>query len=339
MNILEKETGPTLPMQGRPTQKDVARRAGISQATVSRYYSKKGYISSEAVTAIEEAAAALNYTLDSVARILVKGESDIYALIIGTLNNPFYPVALEHLTQKIREYGKEVLLFNTAREDKLDELLPVILRYRVAGAVILTAHLQSQLALELEKNNIPAVLFNRYNNVGNVHAVACDNIGAGAKVAEEFLKAGYRNIGYLGGLPGTSTNRDRYEGLARRLKKDGIRPSFRLENNFTHEWGWRSAARILSDHPDTQAVFCGDDAIAMGLLDGIREIRPKETSLPFAVVGVDDIPGAGWPSYSLSTIRQPLTDMTDLALSLLEDRSAERRINFLPGELVRRGSF
>jgi DNA-binding LacI/PurR family transcriptional regulator len=335
----KKLNRPKLQINKRTTQKDVARHAGISQATVSRFYSKKGYVSAEAVRDIEKAAARLNYTVDSLARSLVRGQSDMYALVIGTLTNPFYPVALEHLTQKIRARGKEVLLFNTASEQELDQLLPLILRYRVGGAIILTADLSSRLAIELDKRDVPAVLFNRYNRVGQVHSVTCDNLDAGHEVARAFVEAGLRKIGYLGGVKGTSTNEDRRRGLVEGVAGYKLKPEFVLEHSFTHEWGWAAAAEITTRYPKVEAVFCGDDAIAMGLIDGLRELDPSRANLPFAIVGVDDIPSAQWPSYSLSTVRQPLDEMADRALALLEDRSAKRKINFLPGKLIRRGSF
>jgi DNA-binding LacI/PurR family transcriptional regulator len=323
----------------RPTQRDVARVAGVSQATVSRFFSEQGYVASETVELIREAAGALSYEVDPLARSLVKGESDIYALVIGTLTNPFYPFALERLTSKIRSQGREVLLFNAAREQDLDALLPVVLKYRVRGVLILTADLSSRLALELDRRNIPAVLFNRYNRVGTVHSVVCDNVEGGRRVADEFLNAGHRKIGYLGGTTGTSTNHDRRKGLVDRLSERGMDPLFTIEREFTHGWGWEAAASIARDHPDTEAVFCGDDAIAMGLMDGLRELDLLRDRAPFSIVGFDDIPSAAWPAYALSTIRQPVDKMIDLALTVLEDGTAEKKINLLSGDLIRRKSF
>jgi DNA-binding LacI/PurR family transcriptional regulator len=213
------------------------------------------------------------------------------------------------------------------------------LKYRVRGVLILTADLSSRLALELDRRNIPAVLFNRYNRVGTVHSVVCDNVEGGRRVADEFLNAGHRKIGYLGGTTGTSTNHDRRKGLVDRLSERGMDPLFTFEREFTHGWGWEAAASIARDHPDTEAVFCGDDAIAMGLMDGLRELDLLRDRAPFSIVGFDDIPSAAWPAYALSTIRQPVDKMIDLALTVLEDGTAEKKINLLSGDLIRRKSF
>jgi LacI family transcriptional regulator len=320
-----------------PTQHDVARLAQVSQAAVSRVLTG-GRASQELRERVMKACATLGYVPDNGARSLVMGSSNIVAVIVANIMNPFYPYILDRLTLRIQHNKREVLLLNASGGRDIDEFVPIVLQYKVRSAIIMTASLSSLMAQRLREHGVTTVMLNRYSTIGHSNSVTCDNVKGGRMVAEAFINAGFTSFAYVGGAPASSTNLDRRNGFLGRLAEAGHEPLIALDGDFTHEWGYE-AGTLLRRYPKVQSVFCADDVIAMGVMDSLKEVGiaiPSDVS----IVGYDDIPSAGWGGYSLSTVQQPVDAMIDETLKLLEEgpnaTPAEIRI---PGELILRSSF
>jgi DNA-binding LacI/PurR family transcriptional regulator len=321
----------------QPTQRDVAKLAKTSQAAVSRVLSG-GAASRKLRDRVLKACDSLGYVLDMGARTLVRGSSNMVAVVVANIQNPFYPYILDRLTLRIQTSGFEVLLLNASGGRDIDELLPIVLQYKVRSAIIMTASLSSTMANRLTEHNIPTVMLNRYSTFGSSNSVACDNLAGGRLVAESFIKAGFRTFAYVGGAPSSSTNLDRRNGFMQRLAESGYQPQIALDGDFNHDWGYE-AGTILRRFSDVQSIFCADDVIAMGVMDSLKEAG---LSVPgdFAVVGFDDIPSAGWAAYSLSTVQQPVDQMIEATLKLLDEKpSAPVKEIRIPGKLLLRNSF
>jgi LacI family transcriptional regulator len=296
------------------TQHDVARLAGVSQSVVSRALSG-GHVSPRTKARVLDACRTLGYVPDVGARTLVTGASNMVAVVVANIMNPFYPYIFDRLTVRIQSAGQEVLLLNCPGGRDVDEMLPTVLQYKV-----------------------PTVMLNRYSTMVPGHSVTCDNEAAGRLVANKFVDAGYKTVGYVGGAPGASTTLDRRNGFLAGLSERGQQLLFALDGEFTRDWGYE-AGEFIKRLPRVEAVFCADDVIAMGLVDNLREAG---WSIPgdLAIVGFDDVPSAGWSAYSLTTIRQPVDEMVEETLRLLEKPwdglPAKVRI---PGQFIPRQSF
>jgi len=320
-----------------PTQHDVAKLAKVSQSAVSRVLSG-GYVSKKTRERVMKACEILGYVPDLGARTLVTGSSNMIAIIVANIMNPFYPYILDRLTLKIQQHGREVLLLNASGGRDIDEMLPIVLQYKVRSVIIMTASLSSKMADKLREQQIPTVMLNRYSKVGAANSVACDNFEGGRVVADEFVKAGFTAFGYVGGSPASSTNLDRRNGFIEGLAARGHQPLFALDGEFNHDWGYE-AGNMLRHFPHVQSIFCADDVIAMGIMDSLKEAGrsvPNEVS----VVGFDNIPSAGWAAYSLSTVEQPVDAMIDQTLKILDDGITTEPVEVrIPGKLIIRGSF
>lgn len=114
-----------------------------------------------------------------------------------------------------------------------------------------------------------------------------------------------------------------------------------VDGSYSYEWGFEAAGRIVPEPKAVDAVFCGNDIVAMGVLDGLRQ-RGRRVPDDIAVVGFDNIPSASWPSYDLSTLRQPVDEMARATLAILDAAQHEAgpagRLEELPVTLVTRGS-
>lgn len=319
------------------TQHDVADLAGVSQSAVSRVLSG-GSVSNKLRKRVLDACESLGYVVDLGARALVRGSSNMVAVIVANIMNPFYPYILDKLTLRIQQNGFEVLLLNASGGRDIDELLPIVLQYKVRSAIIMTASLSSKMAKRLQEHQIPTVMLNRYSTISKSNSVACDNVAGGRMVAEAFINAGFKTLAYVGGAPSSSTNLDRRNGFLQRLAESGLQPILALDGEFDHDWG-AAAGSMIARYQGVQGVFCADDVIAMGVIDSVKEAGltvPGNVS----VVGFDDIPSAAWGGYSLTTVRQPVNRMIDETLMILDrPLDAEPTEARIPGSLVVRSSF
>jgi DNA-binding LacI/PurR family transcriptional regulator len=298
-----------------------------------------GYVSKAARTKVLSASAKVGYLPDAGARALVTGTSNIIAIVAANVTNSFYPYIFDRLTVAVQAHGREIMLFNASGGRDVDSLLPSVLTYRIRAAIIMTAGLSSMMAGQLRARGVQVVMLNRYSLDLGSSSVACDNVAGGRMVADAFLQAGLTRVAYVGGGATASTNLDRKTGFLARLSESGIEPTLAIDGEFTHQWGYEAGA-VLARLPEIQAVFCADDDIALGVIDHLRFDCGKRVPEDIAVVGFDDIPGAAWPAYSLSTVRQPIDEMIVQTLKLLDaSASGEPEHVRLPGTFVRRKSF
>jgi DNA-binding LacI/PurR family transcriptional regulator len=321
------------------TQKDVAREAGVSQSAVSRVFAGRGYVAAEVRQKIEKAARKLGYLPDMAARSLVKGRSNIVAVVTSNITHPFVPQMLEKMTLAIQQRGQEVLLLNSPPGQDIDRQLPLALRYRVKGILIANVSIGARIAKQVRQSGTPIVMVNRYVEEKAVHGVSCDNVHGSRMVARDFIAAGKRRIAYIGGPPDSPTNVVRREAFLQALRERDIQPEVVLEGAFTHAWGYEAAGLLGKRRPPVDAVFCGDDMVAIGMLDGYRGMPGGLAAAP-AIVGFDDIPNASWPPYMLTTYSNPLDGMIEAALDLLDQPAEQPPVRkVLEGTLVRRASF
>lgn len=323
------------------TSIDVAKLAGVNQSTVSRALSGDGKVSAETRQRIQKAAAALGYRPNAIARSLITRQTNIIGMVTADITIPFQSYILEKFIQKLQAAGKQVLIFTAAPDQTVDELLPTALQYQVDALIVTSATLFSHALHECSRNGTTVVLFNRYMEGGVVSSVSCDNVAAGAMVADFLLDAGHHRMAYMAGDPDSSTNRDRQQGFTTRLwEREAAKPLVVENNRYTYDAGYAAALRLLKRGDPLDAIFCSSDGLALGTIDAARELGiaiPERLS----VVGFDDVPMAGWNAYGLTTVRLPVEEMIDatiqLALARGEEAGAPVARTF-PGILVQRKS-
>jgi DNA-binding LacI/PurR family transcriptional regulator len=235
------------------------------------------------------------------------------------------------------------LLFNIAEVHEVEDALPAALQYQVDGLIITSATLSSTLAEECARTGTPVVLFNRYASSDNVNVVRSDNVLGGRLVADAFLDAGHQCLAYIAGEEGASTNRDREQGFVERLRERGHELAFRESaGSYAYEPGYEAARRLLQQDDPPDGIFCANDLIAMGALDAARWELGIQVPQDLSIVGFDDIPMAGWPGYSLTTVRQPVERMVEATIQVLVDAikepEAEARTRIISPSLVKRTS-
>ena len=323
------------------TARELARQLGVSQSTISRAYSRHASISPSMRARVLEAAGALRYRPNVIARSLTTRRSNIVGIVMATMTNPFYPEMLEQLAKALQQIGLQTLLFHVPPGQEVDSELPLLMQYQVEAVVIASATISSAMAREWTATGRPAVLINRTVPGALLTTVSCDNVAGAREIAGYLLGRGHRRLAYVSGKRDTSTNVERERGFRGRLYELGMELHACVAGEeYSYASGYRAALELARRRPD--AVFFANDIMAVGGMDAFRHECGMRVPEDVAVVGFDDIPMASWPSYRLTTVQQPLARMVEAAVQFLAEtlggRATEPRTHIIPGALIERAS-
>ncbi len=302
---------------GRVTAQDVARLAGVSQSAVSRVFTPGASVAPATSAKVQAAAQTLGYRPNSLARAMITGKSRIIGLVVAYLENQFYPVAIERLSNTLQARGYHVLLFmasNAAGE--MERLLGELLAYQVDGIITASVAISNDVTQRCADVGIPLVMFNRGQPGSGLSSVTSANLLGGRKVARFLVAGGHRRIAHISGWQGASTGRDRAQGLTDGLAEAGLAPLATLDGMFDRDTAARAAQTLVEAATPPDAIFVGNDHMAFAVIDRLRAMGwrvPQDIS----VVGYDDVPMAAWGAYDLTTMRQPVGRMVDATVETL----------------------
>jgi DNA-binding LacI/PurR family transcriptional regulator len=321
---------------------EVARLAGVSQATVSRVFTPGASASEEMRAKVMTAAKMLGYRPNAIARSLTKRSTHMIGLAMAGFMNPFCNRLLQAASAKLQARGYWTLLLNASDRNGLEDTLPAALQFQVDGLIITSAVLSSRLIDECAWLGTPVVLLNGCPLVSDVNAICCDDVRGGRLVADALISAGHQHIAYIAGGSGSDASQDRELGFVLRLRERGYELTAREKGDDSYESAYLAAKRLFDREQRPDAIFCANDLMAMAALDvawwelGLRV--PEDLS----VIGFDDILQAGWPGYDLITVRQHLERIVDaiieLLLSAIKNPDHERVMRVFTPTLVVRGS-
>ena len=309
-------------MKSTVTSLHVARLAQVSQSAVSRSFTPGASVSELTRTKVTDAARQLGYRPNAIARSLITKRSRMIGVVMSYLENQFYPMVLEKLSQRLQRDGYHVLLF-IADTREADGVLAEILQYQVDGLVMASTSLSSALSLRCAEAGIPVVLFNRtLRHSQSTSSVTTDNFEGGQLMAQHLVDGGYQRIAYIAGMEDTSTNMDRERGFRGGLAARGQRCFARAVGNYDFDQAkaaarelFRGAARARPD-----AVFVANDHMAIAVMDVLRIELGLRVPQDVAVAGFDNVPQAAWGSYQLTTVEQPVGPMIEATVTLLREQ-------------------
>lgn len=306
---------------GSPSSRDLAREAGVSQSTVSRFLNNDSRVSERAGQHIEAAMTKLGYTRNAAARTLITGHSKLIGLVVSNITNPFYPELIEAIVGTAAENDYNVILCSTQENPALQlQYLQLMIEHQVDG-VILTSTLFGSEEAMMRRMRAPLVQVNRIVDGLPTDTVQLDNVKAGQLATEHLFSLGHSRIGYIGGNAQTSTNANRFAGYRAAVERRGetVDEGRVRHGQFTYDSGYQLALEIFDQPAGSTALVCGDDLVAMGVMDAAMDtgLRVPED---MAVVGFDDVPAASLRPIGLTTIRQPAAEMGRRAVNLVLER-------------------
>jgi len=323
------------------TSRDVARVAGVSQATVSRVLQGSVHVRPETRERVLGALKAIGYTPNVSARAMRTRRTGTIGIVMERVTNPFYPELLGALVRVLAAAGQRTTLWLS--EGPAEPGAVEAIHGSVDGLIFTTAREGSVALEEAISARAPFVLVNRVVEGLRCDQVASDNFEGSRTVARYFVRNGHENTGVVCGVSGVSTNDERLNGFTAGLKDEGCSIKSRnvIAGDFSHEHGMKALQRLMAMKDPPTAIFCVNDLLAFGVLDGAHALGvavPED----LWVVGYDDIPMAGWQSHDLTSVKQRLDDMAGAAVELLLDRiagaeGAPTTLRF-PSQLTIRGS-
>jgi LacI family transcriptional regulator len=310
----------------RVTIADVAERAGLSPATVSRALNKSGYVSEEAQHRIEEAVEELGYQPNWMARSLRGKPSRSIGLIIPDILNVFYTAAAKAVAEALRVDGYELILCLNNEDPEIDlGYLKTLWQKQVDGIIYVhpAQDDNSRFVRQLAQGGMSIVEMTRQKEEGLLDAVLTDDFRGAYQVTEHLLGVGHRRIGFIVGSTEISTGRRRVDGYRRALEDADVtvEPELLHIGSFTRDHGEAAARALLSLPEPPTAIFTGSNRILMGLLYVLRcqDIRiPRDVS----VATFDDAEWLGAWHPPITAVDIAIDEMAQLAVDLLLRRIA-----------------
>ncbi len=304
---------------GPPTIRDVARRAGVSTATVSRVLAGIGNPKVETAGAVLAAVEALGYRPSAVARSLRMRRTNTFGLIVTDIQNPFFPELVQAADDAARTVGYSILLGSAAfDEHRAVHYLDLMADRRVDGMIVASSQVAEESWRWLVESPVPVVVVNAEPASVPITVITSDNRGGMRTVAEHLIGLGHRRMAYIRGLEGITADQPRVEGFRAACRDAGIPADglIELRGDAQFAGGERAVSELLAAGTDVTAIACHNDITAIGALRALRSARIRVPA-DISVVGCDDIAAASWVVPALTTIAQQKAEMGRMAVERL----------------------
>ena len=273
---------------GAVTLAQVAKRAGVSMATASKALNERDQVAAETRQRVLRAAEELSFQPNGLARGLISGRSGTVGLLTDELGGRFAIPVLLGVENALGNQQMSVLLCD-ARGDEIrrKHYIKTLLARQVDGLIVLgcTNDLRPSLSRDIP---VPVVyVYGDSDDPGDLSIIS-DDRGGGRMAAEHLVMVGRRAIGHITGEYGYRAARERAAGLREVLDEHGLSPAGDpLYGDWTQGWARRAARILLSAHPETDAIFCGSDQLAIGVADALHQMGRRIPD-DIALVGYDN---------------------------------------------------
>ena len=323
---------------------DVAQRAGVSPATVSRVLNGSGAVSAERAARVREAAIELGYTPSGPARALRQQRTRVWAAIVADIQNPFFTSMVRGMEDVALQEGHRLVLGNSDEDlGKEAAYLDIAVAEQMAGVIIAVASARDSKLDVLLDRNIPVVAVDRRpkRHDDAVDSVVVDNELGARQATEHLLAAGARRIACITGPVRVSTASERLAGHQAALRAAGVAADADLVRraDFKEDGGYAATRTLLADKRRPDALFVANNLMTLGALRAVQEsgLRVPEDLL---LVGWDDAPWTTLISPQLTVVAQPTQEIGRQAAKLLATASPElpARHVVLPPQLLTRAS-
>ena len=332
----------------RPTLEAVARRAGVSRATVSRVVNGSTTVAAAIRDAVNRAVEELGYVPNQAARSLVTQRTESIALILPESasrvfsDDMFFPAVIRGVSVELEAADKQLVLMMAGSPASHDRVERYAMAGHVDGVMFASMHGADPLPGSLARMGIPVVCSGRpmASAESDVPYVDVDHVGGVAAAVRHLVATGHRRIATIAGPQDMVAGVDRLTGYQSALAEAGL-PEHTAVGDFTRESGVRAMRQLLAEDPQLDAVFVASDMMAHGALQAVKE-SGRRVPENVAVIGFDDFEISRFSDPPLTTVRQPIVDigrtMAKQMLGLVDGKPDVPRCVVLPVELVVRAS-
>jgi LacI family transcriptional regulator len=332
-------------MRQRVTVRDVAAAAGVSPATASRVLANRPTVSPELARRVVDASARLGYSANAVARALRTQRTGTIGVVVPAISNPYFIGVVEALESELARSDRSLMLCDAGgsvgTEAKRVDLLA---RHMVDGLVVVPVSATgSRPALVSAAQHLPVVQFDRFVDGTDSDHVGSDEAEGMRQVLVHLREQGCERFAYVGAEPTVSTAAERLGAFRSLTARSRRHRAAECLGEFSTAWGVAAGRQLLAAGPLPDAVVCGADVVAVGLLSVLRDAG-VDVPGAVAVAGFDDTVLDAVTTPRLSSVRQPLDAMAQETVRLLDGRAAgydgpPRRTVLAPELVVRESTL
>jgi DNA-binding LacI/PurR family transcriptional regulator len=299
--------------------REVAKKAGVSTATVSRVVNGTVPVSAEIERHVRSAIKSLGYYPNTHARTLGSGRSHMYGLIISDIVNPFFPDIAKFFERIAVEHGQEVLIANTDYQpQRMQVCVRRMLERRVDGVAIMTSEMDPKLVQLLNRRGIPIVFLDTGHVGPDISNIFIDYVSGIEQAIEHLISLKHKRIAFVSGPPSLASAKTRINAFALSLKRKHLSftANYMQTGNHRIDGGQSAMENLLKLHRPPTAVMASNDLTAIGVM---RAIHAAGLHVPgdISVIGFDDIEISNFLQPPLTTIRVPRAEIGVSAFNAL----------------------
>lgn len=327
------------------TLEDIAKRAGVSRATVSRVINGENNVKEQTRVQVMEVIQQSNFQPNVAARSLAAGRTNVIGLVIpagvsAIFTDPYFPLLIQGVSSACNAREYSVMLWLAEPEFERRMMRQILHSGLLDGVVVSSMLMEDPIVQSLHDSKKPFILVGRHPTL-DVNYLDVDNTNGAREATLHLLRLGHKRIATITGPQNMIAGNDRLQGYRQALEERGVglRPELIAEADFSEAGGYAAMRRLLPNRPT--AIFAASDSMAEGALRALREAGLRVPQ-DVAVVGYDDMPTAARLSPPLTTVRQPTNRMGALAVNalidIIQNPGSHKRHIVLPVELVIRES-
>lgn len=299
---------------------EIAKKAGVSIATVSRALNSSGPVKPETRRRIQEIAREYHYQPHPFARGLSKRRTDTIGVILPELNDEFFMDIIHGVDEEAYRANKYVMISSShSRRDIIQTLVEFMGSGRVDGMILMVPQLQNEAAELIRHSKRPVVLVNVSQDIDDVVSFNINNYQGAFTIVEHLItKHNYKKIGMILGPEGNWDAAERYRGFRDALNQYAVplKDNLIVQGNFTAQSGFYGFGRLMSQQDKPEAIFAANDMMAVGIYQAAREVN---LNIPHdvAVIGFDDIFLSKLLNPRLTTMHVPISELGSKAIRYL----------------------
>lgn len=298
---------------------EIAKKAGVSVATVSRALNNKGPVSPKTRARIQQIAGQFNYKPNVNARGLLLHKTDTIGLILPELADEFFMDILRGVDEAATRSGYYVMLSSShSRRDLVETMLEFMSSGRVDGIILMTPMLHEDLKDMISGSSRPIVLLNNYDQIPNSTCVNIKNFQGAYSMTEHLIRQGHKRIAVIKGPEGNGDANQRLLGFQQAMAKNKvpIENELIVSGDFSSKSGYFAFMRLINAEDKPDAIFALNDMMAVGCFEAARA---NGLSIPqdIALAGFDDIYLTRFLTPRLTTVHTPIKELGQRAVNYL----------------------
>lgn len=304
---------------------DVAKKAGVSIATVSRVINGSDKVKAETRDIVMAVVEKLHYVPNPSARGLIMKRTEAIGLLLPDLHGEFFSEIIRGADNAVQSKGYHLIVSSSHNDPKEIEAALRFMRGRVDALVVMSPRVDSEILLANLPKSLPVVLLNCRTSNPHFDTIMTDGFGGAKEMTNYLLDLGHKRIAVITGGPNNIESQERLRGYRASITDKGLipNPSFEFLGDFTQMSGYESVKEIfkLKHHPT--AIFAFNDSMAIGAVKAIRE-EGYRIPTDISVCGFDDTPMAKYISPSLTSVHVPIPELGEMAIQRVFDRLQKR---------------